>query len=108
MEACPPAARKDDKKGVGMRKTADKATVRKSGIRAINQGKRYDCVGGLRRLEREIVRGDYGDVRDVVVAIAQQPDGDTSPKIHGFHFGVGSVAEAHWMISTMKNRLEPA
>jgi hypothetical protein len=49
----------------------------------------------------------HGDVRDAVLIFTEQPSGNTSPKVRVFHFGAGSAADVHWMVSTAKNRLEP-
>lgn len=67
----------------------DRRAVRKSGLRAIDQGTKYDCAGGLRRLARAIDAGEYGgDVKCVLVGITHliHEDGVTvwNTSLHGF------------------------
>ena len=79
---------------------------RKSKLRAIDQGTYRDLTGSLRRLTRQIDRGEFGKVRDVSVILSTENGGGVEVK--GWHFGAGSRADVHWMIATAKNRLEPA
>ena len=77
------------------------------GIRAIHQGTRYDLTGNLRRIAREIERGQYGDVRNIVCAFdTHSPGPNTGVKL--FCWGNGGVADSHWILSTAKNRMEPS
>jgi hypothetical protein len=80
---------------------------RKSKLRAIDAGTHRDITGGLRRLTREIERGEHGDVRDLSV-ILSRPRAHGDREILGFHWGAGTRADVHWMLTTAKNRVEPA
>lgn len=93
-----PNSNPDDTRSVSKKKT---------GLRAVDQGTYRDVNGSLRRLAREIERGEYGDVRDISVAFSKVA-ANGSVEVVGFHFGTGSRADVHWMLSTVKNRLEPA
>lgn len=76
-------------------------------IRAINKGTRYDVSRPLRRLVRQIESGEV-EPRDVIVLTSQYMQTNASPTVTLHHFGYGSVAEMHWMLSTAQNRIEPA
>ena len=82
--------------------------IKRSGLRVINNGMRYDISGNLRRMAREIERGERGDVRDTVVVLRVENQDPKSASIDVMHWGTGTVADAHWMVCTAKNRLEPA
>lgn len=75
----------------------------KHGIRAIDQGTPYDLTGKLRWLARDIESGKQGDITDIVV-ITRERNG----QIGSFGWGTGFRAQAHHMVSTVKNRLEPS
>jgi hypothetical protein len=75
----------------------------KRGIRAIDEGTPYDITGKMRWLARRIDHGDEGDITDVVV-ITRNRNG----QIGSFGWGTGFRAQAHHMVSTVKNRLEPS
>lgn len=79
-----------------------------SSLRAINQGTRYDLTGQLRRLARAIERGEEGEVRNILIAFTSENGGDKSASVKAFHYGTGTIGDAHWIASTVKNRLEPA
>lgn len=78
------------------------------GIQAIDQGTYRDVEGMLRKQLRAIERGDHGDVRTAVLVLSTTIDGTKSNRVTVFSFGVGGLAEAHWMLSTAKNRIEPS
>ena len=75
----------------------------KHGIRAIDEGTPYDITGKMRWLARRIDHGEEGDITDVVV-ITRNRNG----QIGSFGWGTGFRAQAHHMVSTVKNRLEPS
>jgi hypothetical protein len=79
----------------------------RSGIRAIDQGTRYDVIGSIKQLEREIERGEHGEISDVVVLILEKRN-NRSPAVQFRHFGTASFPTLHYMIATAKNRIEPA
>lgn len=80
----------------------------KAKLRAIDRGTRYDVTGNLRRFVRRIESGDLQDATDVLVIARchRPPDGRKRVEIH--HFGSATIEEMHWMVSTAKNRYEPA
>jgi hypothetical protein len=84
-------------------KTSNKTKVRNSCLRAIDQGTIYDVTGKLRGLARSIDRGEEGDITDAVVILRGK-----NGSVGSFHYGNGSRERAHYLISTVKNRLEPA
>jgi len=55
--------------------TGARLAVKKSGIRAIDKGTSYDVSGKLRKLAREIEKGDHDEVRGALVGIISQKDG---------------------------------
>jgi hypothetical protein len=75
----------------------------KHGIRAIDQGTPYDVTGKMRWLARRIDHGDEGDITDVIV-ITRNRNGNIS----SFGWGPNFRATSHYMVSTVKNRLEPS
>jgi hypothetical protein len=79
----------------------------RSKLRVINRGTYYDVVGNLRKLVREIEAGKIKP-RDVVVITRESVQLNKSCKVGLFHYGTGSTEEVHWMVSTAKNRVEPA
>jgi len=79
----------------------------RSKLRAINHGTRYDVIGNLRSLVREMETGKIAP-RDVVVITREGLTPNKSCKVGVHHFGTGSTEDIHWMISTAKNRVEPA
>lgn len=83
-------------------KIAGEKNVRKSRLRAIDQGTIYDVTGNMRRLARAIDRGDEGEITDAVV-ITRRSNGS----IGSYHYGPGPRERSHHMVSTVKKRLEP-
>jgi hypothetical protein len=85
---------------------------RKAKVRCIDQGTVYDVVGKLRKLTREIERGDYGPVRDLTIGFTTENTSSgkfqRSKTVEMRHFGVGGAQMAHWIASTMKSRVEPS
>lgn len=77
-------------------------------IRAIDQGTYYDIPGKLRKMAREIERGERGDIRDAVLLLNEQNTGNGSNVVHMFRWGTDIASNAHWMLCTAKNRIEPA
>lgn len=78
--------------------------MKKTGkLRAIDRGTIYDVEGSLRKRIRGLRDGEDGDVTDAVLLLRNR-DG----KVTSFHFGPGGRERAHFMVSTAKNRLEPA
>lgn len=82
---------------------ATKKQVRKSRIRAIDQGTLYDVTGKMKHLTRQIEQGKEGRVTDTVIIIRRD-----NGSIGSFHFGTGNPTVSHHLVSTVKNRLEPA
>jgi hypothetical protein len=81
--------------------------MRRGGLRAINQGTRYDVSGKLRNIVRSIESGEIAP-RDVIVITREIAGRNKSCKVGLFHFGTGSTEDVHWMLSTAKNRVEPS
>jgi hypothetical protein len=77
--------------------------VKRSGIRAIDQGTLYDIPGMLRRYAREIEHGRHGEVRNAILILAK-----SNNQLDSFHLGKDDRIRSHWMVTTIKNRLEPA
>ncbi len=86
-----------------MAKLANSERVKKSGIRAINQGTRYDITGELRNLSRRIERGEYGEVRHIMLGVCARDGKNIAVTTLGF--GAQSVAEATYTVEMMKKRL---
>jgi hypothetical protein len=78
-----------------------------SGIRAIDNGTRYDITGNLRRLTRDIENGEISP-RDVVIVATETTEMNKSATIILRHYGNGTIEDIHWMLSTAKNRIEPS
>ena len=76
-----------------------KSLQKKRSLRAIDQGTVYDLRGQLARESRKMP----GDVSDIVM-VERHHDG----RITTFHWGAGGRETVHFMVSTAKNRLEPA
>lgn len=77
-------------------------------LRAIDKGTRYDVTGCLRKFIRRIENGELKNVTDVLV-VARRIEGLNGRKEITFHhYGSASTEEIHWMVSTAKNRIEPA
>lgn len=76
-----------------------KSIQKKRSVRAIDRGTVYDIRGELLRASR----GLSTEVTDVVM-VERHRDGC----IKTFHWGAGGRPTAHWMLSTAKNRVEPA
>lgn len=88
-------------------KYASDGRVKKSRMRTIKQGTVYGISGQLRRMTREIERQEEeGTISDCIVILRRQTKGSGS--IESYHWGSGSAERAHWMLSTAKNRVEPA
>lgn len=85
-----------------------KIPKKKNSLRAIDQGTIYDITGQLRRTTRELERDIDGKVCDVVMIVARKNHGQRGMSIDTYHWGTGDKARAHWMLSTAKNRIEPA
>ena len=83
------------------------AVRKKTKLQAIDKGTRYDVTGMLTKLTREIARVEHGEVGDVIVLLRQTKN-NCSPGIHMRHFGNGTMPDIHYMLSTAKNRIEPA
>ncbi len=81
----------------------ERLKAKRSSIRAIDKGTLYDVPGKLRKMARAIERGEHGDVRNGIVILAK-----TNNQCDSFMLGKGDRVYAHWMTSTIKNRLEPA
>ena len=77
--------------------------TKRSSIRAIDQGTLYDIPGKLRKLARAIENGEIGEVRDAVLILS-----NTSNQISSYALGKSDRIRAHWMVTTVKNRLEPS
>jgi hypothetical protein len=91
-----------------VKKTAKTERVKKSGIRAVNQGFRYDITGSLRSLTRQIERGAYGKIGNMAVVFDTHNGVNEYATVELKHYGPGSEAEVHWLLSTAKKRMEPA
>jgi hypothetical protein len=88
---------------------AQRQKVKRSGLRAIDAGTRYDLTGNLRRMAREIERGEHGDVSNIVlVAQKKGPLDRGRGSCYVAHYGAGTTPEVHWMLATAMNRIEPA
>ena len=79
-----------------LKKTLQK---KRAGIRVIDRGTVYDIRGELLGASRRL----NPDVTDVVL-VERYSDG----QVKTFHWGEGGRPTAHWMLSTAKNRIEPA
>jgi hypothetical protein len=84
----------------------EKRKKKRGGLRAIDAGTRYDISGQLRKLAREIERGEIGAATDFVGAIRTSGEGLNGTKIRAFHWGTGTIETAHYMTLVIKNRLE--
>jgi hypothetical protein len=76
--------------------------MKRKGIRAINQGTRYDITGQLRLLARKIESGEYGRVRHLVVGVAALIGEDNI--VTTLAFGPPSVPETAYTIAMMAKR----
>ena len=86
-----------------MKRTASEAKVKNSRIRAIDQGTVYDVVGSMRQVVRRIENGKEGRITDAIVILR-----GSNGSIGSFHYGTGTRERSHYMVETVKNRLEPA
>jgi hypothetical protein len=75
-------------------------------LRVIDRGTRYDVSGPLRRLVRQIERGEIKP-RDVIVLTTQTVRINASPTVTMHHFGTGTESDMHWMLRTAQGRIEP-
>jgi hypothetical protein len=80
----------------------------KRSIRAIDQGTLYDIPGKLRHLARAIENGEVGSVRNGIVLLSTFEEGSFRKSIKMYAVGPDSLEEMHWMVATLKNRLEPS
>lgn len=76
-------------------------------LRVIDQGTRYDLTGCMRGLIRRIESGEIM-ARDIVVLTREPVSPNRSCTVTLHHYGTGSTEDIHWMLSTAKNRIEPA
>lgn len=74
---------------------------KKAKLRAIDRGTRYDVTGSLKRIARQIERGEHGDVRDVVV-IYRSMLGHGAQRVNTYHFGTGDFAQALLLVESAK------
>ncbi len=90
-------------------KTVSAEKVKKSKLRSIGAGTINDVGGSLQRFSRALNQGKHGDVRDVII-IARKMGAEPNcyPQIVMEHYGTGTIEAVHWMVSTAKNRIEPA
>jgi hypothetical protein len=79
----------------------------KAKLRVINQGTRYDVIGNMRKLVRKMEDGKIAP-RDVVVITREPLQVNASCEVMLYHYGTGSTEDIHWMMTTAKNRVEPA
>lgn len=80
---------------------------KRSTLRIIDRGTRYDMSGKLRAIVREIETGEIKP-RDVIVLYREPFKNNHSARVGMRHFGTGSTEDLHWMLATAKNRIEPA
>ena len=45
--------------------------------------------------------------RDVIVLTSETYQNNSSPDVTMHHFGMGTVADMHWMLATAQRRIEP-
>lgn len=69
---------------------------RNMSIRPINKGTVYDIPGNMKRLSREIEKGEYGAVSDVLTVV-KGTDKDGSPRYTVFGNGRGEAGEQYLM-----------
>ena len=82
----------------------EKRKKKRGGLRAIDAGSRYDVPGQLRKLARQIERGEHGRVTDVAGAVRGIfPDGVYS---FGFHAGTGDVEVVTYMPRRYVGKME--
>jgi hypothetical protein len=77
--------------------------AKRASIRAIDKGTISDVPGMLRQYARAIEKGEFGDVRNGVLILST-----TNNQVASFAIGKDDRIRSHWMVSTIKNRLEPA
>lgn len=76
--------------------------IKRSGLRRIDQGTRYDITGRLRSLARRIENGEYGDVRGVVIGLNAREG--CSLVVTTLDFGMQSAAEKALTLGIMANK----
>lgn len=76
-------------------------------LRVINVGTRYDVSGKLRAFIREIESGEINP-RDVIVLSRETIRNNASARVDMRHYGTGSTEDLHWMLATAQNRIEPS
>lgn len=87
---------------------ATRRKIKRSGIRAVDQGTRYDISGNLRRLARAIDAGEHGVVANVVVGVGTRGlDGSFSVETFGFGMA-GSVPDLAYTVARMAHRMQVA
>lgn len=91
-----------------MKRRATAERVRKSRIRPINAGTRYDFVFGLKSLAREIERGEHPDMKSVMILTESRTKPNGYPFIGVRSYGSGTVDEQHYMLSTAAERIRQA
>lgn len=68
-------------------------------IRVIDKGTCYDVPGKLRKLARQIERGEWGDATDVVFSLRYQRKGET--RIQSFAAGKSNPETLYYMAQAM-------
>jgi hypothetical protein len=79
---------------------------KRSNLRVIDRGTRYDMSGNLRALVRSIESGVIYP-RDVIVLTSQIVRNNASKTVTMHHFGHVTVQDIHWMLATAAGRIEP-
>lgn len=80
---------------------------KRTNLRVIDRGTRYDVSGKLRAFVREIERGGINP-RDVIILSRETIRNNASARVDMRHFGTGSTEDLHWMLATAQNRIEPS
>lgn len=84
----------------------EKLKIKKSGLRAIDQGTCYDVVGNLKSIARAIERGELGRVTDIGLVIRTQQTGGVNHDLK--HFGVSPQGELMMMAEFFQRRASGA
>jgi hypothetical protein len=77
-------------------------------LRAIDQGTRYDVTGCMRGLIRRIERGEINPSDVLILTREVVKPYSSSCRVGLHHYGPGTIEQIHWMLTTAKNRIEPA
>lgn len=80
------------------------SNVRKSRLRAIDAGTRYDITGNLRRLARSIERGDLGAVHHIVIGVSSKLP-DSARHLTAYAYGTESVSEMFLTVEALRGIL---